>query len=240
MASLDDQAQQQITGFWDTVAPGYDGHPGNVPSAASGEFEAWVAAVNRLLPPPPADVLDIATGTGFVALIAAASGRRVTAIDGSRAMLSEAEKGARRRDVDVTFALADGVDPDLTPESFDAIISRHFIWTLREPERAFGKWLRLLRPGGVLIAIDCFWFDQRLGEEAAGDDPAGLFEQYYTAETRAALPVLRFASVEPIAAMLGSAGFEHVSVSDLADVHAVAEHPPSAEPWYVLTARRPG
>jgi hypothetical protein len=46
--------------------------------------------------------------------------------------------------------------------------------------------------------------------------------------------------VEPAAELLRTAGFSEVTMGDLADVHSVADHPPSAEPWYVVAGRRAG
>jgi SAM-dependent methyltransferase len=240
MLPQDEPVQAQITAFWSTVAPGYEAHRGNVPARDSAEYGAWVEAVRELLPPAPADVLDIATGTGFVALIAAGLGHRVTGIDLSSAMLDEARAEADRRGLGVTFANDDAVDPSLAAAGFDAIISRHFLWTLREPQRAMRNWLRLLRPGGRVVAIDGFWFDQATaGDDAAAGETPGLFEQHYTTQTRAALPAMQMTAVEPVAAMFEEAGFELVTIGDLASVHALAENPPGSQPWYVVVARRP-
>lgn len=228
----DDSIQGRITGFWSTVASGYEAHEGNVPERDSAEFDAWVVAVRELLPPAPADVLDIGTGTGFVALIAAGLGHRVTGIDLSEAMLAEARKAASQAGLDVRFLLRDAVSPTLEPRSLDAIVCRHFIWTLRRPETAFRSWRELLRPGGRLVAIDGFWF-----REEPEPEP-GLFASSYTPQTRAALPTMRFEQPAPLVAMLERAGFVNVEVSDLAGVHALAARPPSTEPWYVVVAQR--
>jgi SAM-dependent methyltransferase len=230
---MDGEAQRRITAFWSRIAGEYEAHPGNVPARDSAEYGAWVDAIRELLPTAPADVLDIATGTGFVALIAAALGHRVTALDASKPMLTEARREAALRRLDVAFVDADAVAPNLRAESFDAIVSRHFIWTLREPERAFRAWHGLLRPGGRVVAIDGCWF-----EDADDDEETGLFAEHYTAETRAALPNMRMASPEPVARMLESAGFMHVTLDRLEQVHALAEDPPSPEPWYVLVGHR--
>lgn len=238
----DDSVQARITGFWSTTASEYEAHEGNVPARDSAELGAWVEAIRELLPPAPADVLDIATGTGFVALIAAGLGQRVTGIDLSEPMLAEARKAAAERGLEVCFELRDAVTPELQPRSFDAIVCRHFIWTLREPETALRNWRELLRPGGRVVAIDGFWFreSEAPSEVATSEQPqeVGLFERYYTKETRAALPAMSFASPAPVIALFERAGFSNVEVSRLAAVHALAEHPPSAEPWYVVVARR--
>lgn len=85
-------------------------------------------AIERLLP-PPADVLDIGTDTGFVALIASSLGHRVTGLDLSAAMLAEARMEAGRRSLDVTFRLDDAVAPAIAERSVGAIVCRNFIWT---------------------------------------------------------------------------------------------------------------
>ncbi len=230
--------QERITGFWSAVAPEYEAHGGNVPARGSAEYAAWVDAIRDLLPPVPADVLDIATGTGFVALIAAGLGHRVTGIDLAGPMLNEARTAARRRALSVAFAAGDAVQPEFPAASFDAIVNRHFIWTLREPVRAFRNWLRLLRPGGRVVSIDGFWFGQA-SEAAATDAAPNLFDGHYTPETRAALPAMQLTTAEPVAAQFREAGFASVTVGNLAAVHAVAEDPPSRQPWYVVVARRP-
>jgi SAM-dependent methyltransferase len=233
-----DDAQTKITGFWSKVAPEYEAHAGNVPARESAEYGAWVDAIRDLLPPAPADVLDVATGTGFVAIIAARLGHRVTAIDASREMLQEAQAKALAEGVRVSFQRHDAVAPSLPPAGFDAIVSRHFIWTLREPERAFRNWRELLRLGGRVVVIDGFWFEQPQGDnDVPGDEgPPGLFGAHYTKETRAALPAMHATSTAAIVEMFRAAGFGSITTGDLARVHALAADPPATDPWYTLVA----
>jgi hypothetical protein len=69
-------------------------------------------------------------------------------------------------------------------------------------------------------------------------DGFDLFERHYTERTRQSLPAMREERVEPIAEVLRAAGFSEVTVGNLSDVHDVADHPPSAQPWYLVTGRR--
>ena len=230
----DDRADQsRITGFWNTVAADYEAHPGNVPVRDSAEHQAWVRAIAELLPPAPADVLDIGTGTGFVAMIAAGLGHRVTPIDLAEPMLAVARAEARGRDLRITFLSGDAVAPDFPERSFDALISRHLVWTLRDPATALINWHDLIRPGGRLVAIDGFWFQPETGD---GDTelPEGLFEQFYTKETRRLLPGWNYFSVEPIAALFERGSFADVAVRYLDAVLRVARDPPAQEPSYAL------
>jgi SAM-dependent methyltransferase len=234
----DEHVQASITAFWSKIAQGYEAHPGNVPAPDSAEYAAWVDAVRYLLPPAPANVLDVATGTGFLSIIASKLGHRVTAIDASSEMLNQARANAAAARAKIEFERADAVDSEFPAASFDAITSRHFIWTLREPERAFRNWYRLLRPSGRVIAIDGFWFSAPQEATADSDEAPGLFEEHYTRDTRAALPTMRLSSPEPIAEMFRAAGFPDVCIGDLAHVHALAKDPPGEKPWYVIIATR--
>ena len=187
-------AQHQITSFWNAVAPGYEAHDGNVAAYGTPDYASWLATLRDLLPADPADVLDVATGTGYVALAAAALGHRVVGVDLSDAMLDEARATAAVRDVPALFIPGDAVAPPFDPGRFDVIVCRHLLWTLRDPLRAFDHWHTLLRPGGRVVAIDGFWFLE-------GSTPP-FFDEHYTPATRATLPFMHIDSVEPVVAAL--------------------------------------
>jgi len=208
--------QDHLTQFWNSVASGYEAHPGNVADFGTDEYRVWVESVRAGLPSAPSDVLDVGTGTGFMALIVAALGHRVTAIDLSSQMLDLARATAEERGLAVRFGSGDAVDPDFPPASFDVVINRHLLWTLREPERAMRNWRRLLRPGGRTVAIDGFWCGPPPSdEETASDEPPEIFEQHYTPETRAALPLMHADRVEAATDLFRSAGFSDVATTNL-------------------------
>jgi SAM-dependent methyltransferase len=223
-------AQAHITGFWSTVAPDYDAHPGNVAEYGSADYQRWVDALASALPGPPAEVLDVATGTGYVALAAASLGHRVTAIDLAPAMLDMLAGNAAARGLSVDARLGDAVNPDFPPASFDAVTSRHLLWTLRQPAMAMARWGELLRPGGRLVAVDGFWFTD------AGDGDGAvppLFAEHYTAGIRAVLPFMHADGPEPILAALSAAGFANTAADPRPDL-SVGEGLP-----YLITATRP-
>ena len=233
MPRRDAGVQDRITTFWTAVSQYYDSDPSNVPRLESAEYIAWIRAIEQLLPPQPSDVLDAGTGTGFVALIASQLGHRVTGLDLSTAMLAEARIRAERCAANALFMSGDAVAPPLDEESLDAIICRHLLWTLREPQVALVNWHRLLRPKGRVVVIDGFWSAQAKPEERSD-----FFERYYTAQTREALPAMHWDRVEQVADLLAMAGFSEVTIGDLDEVHRLAENPPSVQPWYVVTGRR--
>ena len=120
-----------------------------------------------------------------MALILAALGHRVTAIDLSTDMLELASATANSRSVEIQFTSGDAVQPAFDMASFDLVTCRHLLWTLREPDRALANWRALLRPGGSLVAFDGFWFDPEPGPR---DDEPEPFRRHYTADTRPRCP----------------------------------------------------
>ena len=70
----------QLRDYWDADATSYDRDSGHYPASAL-ERSAWRGSLERLLPAAPASVLDVGAGTGFLSLIAAELGHRVTAVD---------------------------------------------------------------------------------------------------------------------------------------------------------------
>jgi ubiquinone/menaquinone biosynthesis C-methylase UbiE len=221
--------QAHITAFWTTVAPDYEAHGGNVAELGSDEHRRWVDALASVLPDPPADVLDLAAGTGYLALAAASLGHRVTATDLAPAMLDELAAHAAARGLAVDVRLDDAVAPSCPPASFDAVTSRHFLWTLREPALAMADWRRLLRPGGRLVAVDGFWFTEWRKD---GEAPP-LFAEHYTEATRAALPFMHLDRPEPILEALAAAGFVDVRAERRPDLSVGGGVP------YLITAVNP-
>jgi len=61
---------------------------------------------------------------------AAALGHKVTATDPTPAMADELRSNAARGGLSLDIRLDDGGAPAFDPQSFDALTSRHFLWTL--------------------------------------------------------------------------------------------------------------
>jgi len=223
-----EDVQAHITTFWSEVAAGYEAHAGNVAEHGSAEYRRWVDALASVLPDGPADVLDVATGTGYVALAAASLGHRVTAVDLAPAMLDELRATAAARGLAVDIRVGDAVAPAFAPASFDAVTSRHLLWTLREPARAIANWGQLLRPGGRLVAVDGFWF-----ADWNDDDVPVLFAEQYTVETRNELPFMHLDGPEPILRVVTEAGFIEVAAEARPDLSLQGGVP------YLITATRP-
>lgn len=219
------------------VAAHYDTHD-NVAPPGSLDYQHWVAAVRSVLPDPPAEVLDVGTGTGFVARIAAALGHRVSAIDAAPAMLEAA--GAHDSANAISYSLGDAVDPAFPARSFDVVISRSLLWTLREPETAFRNWYRLLQPGGRTVAVYGLaapTHPEPPAEAGNGDQQLGLFERHYTPEVQATLGAMHLSEHDYLLEVAGAAGFRDVSVSALEIVRGWETSPGSDLPYALIGHR---
>lgn len=101
-------------------------------------------------------VLDLGTGTGDLARDLRRDGAaRVLAGDFARPMLLA---GRRKRGLDedasVQWLLADALRLPFANESFDALTSGFLLRNLVDLPAAFAEMLRVLRPGGRLVALD--------------------------------------------------------------------------------------
>ena len=144
---------EEIRQFWDEDAAVYDDSPEHHPRRPH-ERAAWSATLRRLLPDPPARILDAGAGTGFLSLLLAAQGYQVTAMDLSTGMLERLRAKATGQGLDVEIVRADAASPPDGP--FDAVVERHLLWTLPDPAAALAAWRQAV-PTGRLVLIEGTW-----------------------------------------------------------------------------------
>lgn len=100
------------------------------------------------------DILDAGCGCGFFSLILADMGHRVTGIDLTEDMVEEGRKLAGKYGAAVDLRQMDAEHPLFPDGSFDVVVSRNLTWTLPHLDQAYAQWLRVLRPGGLLLNYD--------------------------------------------------------------------------------------
>ena len=103
-------------------------------------------------------VLDVGTGPGFFAILLRELGFSVVAIDLTPAMLEEARKNAGTLVDDIVFSVMDAEALTCADNCFDVVISRNLTWNLPHPEKAYAEWVRVLKPGGLLLNFDANWY----------------------------------------------------------------------------------
>lgn len=117
--------------------------------------ERHVSRLRRLLPAPPARLLDAACGPGFYAVRLGRAGYEVTGLDVGPAVLQHARRLARDARVPARFLQGDLRELAPPPEPFDAAVLVYYV--LEGFPRAvqvdvLRRLAAQLRPGGRLIA----------------------------------------------------------------------------------------
>lgn len=95
-------------------------------------------------------VLDVATGTGNVALGAARRYCDVTGIDYVPDLLEEARARAAAERLTITFIEADAENLPFPDASFDVVLSAFGVMFAPDQEQAANELLRVCRPGGKI------------------------------------------------------------------------------------------
>ncbi|GGS93261.1 hypothetical protein GCM10010156_59380 [Planobispora rosea] len=93
-------------------------------------------------------VLDVATGTGHVALAAARRFCTVTGVDYVPALLDRAARRAEAEDLPVDFREADAENLPFADASFDYVLSSIGVMFTADHQRAANELIRVCRPGG--------------------------------------------------------------------------------------------
>ena len=108
-------------------------------------------------------VLDVATGTGEVAVRAAARGAQVTAIDISTPMIEKARRRADEAGVDVSFDTGDAEYLPYEDACFDAVVSNFGLIFAPDHANVASELARVACPGGRL-AFTAWKPNRKLGE----------------------------------------------------------------------------
>jgi ubiquinone/menaquinone biosynthesis C-methylase UbiE len=233
---------ERIRRWWDADAAGYDAAAGHAMSDPI-EAAAWRRVLERTLPASPADVLDVGTGTGSLALLAAELGHAVTGVDLSQGMLARANEKASRAGLAVTLVHGRAEEPPTGP--FDAVMGRHVIWTIPDPVAALRGWRSVTRAGGRLILLEGSWGGEgpfvQIAERltALAERFHGLGEHHHAEYPQdLSLPLQGLTSPEPYLAAVEAAGWARIRIARLRDVEwAIARRQPWPLGWLSHRAR---
>ncbi|MGH3938021.1 MAG: class I SAM-dependent methyltransferase [Pseudonocardiaceae bacterium] len=215
---------REIQQFWDADAATYDHSASHHPSTALARA-AWARTLERLLPPPPARVLDVGAGTGFLTLLAARLGHRVTALDLSTQMLDRLQAKAAAEGLDVETVEANADQPP--PGGFDAIIERHLVWTLPDPGATLARWREAV-PTGRLVLFESAWGSAAHPSEALKARARGILRRLrgapaahhgdYPSGVLAVLPYGSGISPGELVELVESSGWPSTRIERLRDV----------------------
>jgi ubiquinone/menaquinone biosynthesis C-methylase UbiE len=217
-----------ISAYWHTRSDTYDKFP--APRSEEDERAAYFSVLKRSVNGAGLKVLDVGTGTGFIALMMAEMGHEITGLDLTESMLEKARRRTNGNGHLINFRIGDAEDLPFEDDSFDAVVCRYLLWTLPDPWKALGEWYRVTRPGGSILCIEGQWrnnslkgrlkkLSRRLGillyEKT---DPRTLG---YDKQTAGRLPFSDGLAPGEAAALFRDTGLINVSIETLSDIRDI-------------------
>ena len=115
-----DNLKDHIKSYWTKRAPSFVEQ--RLREFGSGKRGLWLKEIARCLPKKKSlRILDVGTGTGFLACLLAAEGHTVTGIDLTREMIARAEEFAKAVKAPAKFLVMDAECPDFPPETISTV-----------------------------------------------------------------------------------------------------------------------
>ena len=116
-------------------------------------------ALRRAPLPAAGRLLDVASGTGDVALQARRKypGLHVVGVDLTWAMLRGAQIKSAAVRPPLVWTVGDGLALPFPDAAFDAVISAFMMRNVPDVRRAFAEQARVVRPGGRVICLEMSW-----------------------------------------------------------------------------------
>ena len=180
--------KEDVRNMFNSIAPRYDflNH-----FLSFGVDYYWRRRVMKILQGLKHDrILDVATGTGDLAILAAAlkpAPKEIAGVDLSSAMLHVGKEKIRKRNLQDLIRMEQGVAEDLPLEDdyFDLAMVAFGVRNFADLEKGLIEIKRCLRPGGSLIVLEF-------------SHPEGLMKPLYHFYSKNILPVIgRIVSKDP-------------------------------------------
>ena len=217
-----DHVIKVIGDYWDERSSEFD------KEHDTEDGKAWEAALSELLGKDTnKSIVDLGTGTGFLANMTARLGYPTVGIDLSREMMKYAVRHGKKCGSPAMYMEGSALELPFMEDSVDYIINARLIWTLVEPKKALKEWYRVIRPGGKVM---CF---NRLLEVVGLTVWKDNF--YQDRETDSSLEIMS-AGMEELRELLVNSGFTEVEIRKLPGLTRPGY---DYEPWFVLMGTKP-
>lgn len=164
--SQEGEKSQQVEAMFDNIAPTYD----TLNHRLSWDIDKWWRnrAIKELKKHNPKTILDIATGTGDFAILAAKKIRpthrepllgkdlHIVGADISEGMMAIGKEKVAKEGLEerISFAKEDCCNLSFEDDSFDAVIASFGIRNFQDLEKGLAEMQRVLKTGGTLCVLE--------------------------------------------------------------------------------------
>ena len=171
--------KEQVTQMFDTISGNYDSLNRVI---SFGIDVKWRKKVLQMVTDKnPESILDIATGTGDLAiLMAQTNAQKIVGLDISNGMLDVGRKKIASKNLSgrIEMMLADSENLPFGNSTFDAITVAFGIRNFETLEKGLSEILRVLKPGGIFVILE------------TSNPTKAPYKQGYTFYTKYILPVI--------------------------------------------------
>ncbi|KUF42031.1 MAG: bifunctional demethylmenaquinone methyltransferase/2-methoxy-6-polyprenyl-1,4-benzoquinol methylase UbiE [Myroides sp.] len=147
--------KQQVEQMFDTISGNYDSLNRMI---SLGTDQGWRKKVLKLVSEQkPSTILDIATGTGDLAiLLSKTDAKQITGLDLSAGMLEVGKQKIKALNLENRIEMVQGDSENLPFEdnTFDAITVGFGIRNFEDLEKGLSEILRVLKPGGIFVILE--------------------------------------------------------------------------------------
>ena len=147
--------KQQVTEMFDTISGNYDGLNRVI---SLGIDIKWRERVVKIVSSTsPKNILDLATGTGDLAINLVKSGAsEIIGLDISAGMLEIGKNKIKAKQLDtiITLVKGDGESLPYTENHFDAITVAFGVRNFEDLKQGLSEIYRVLKPGGIFVVLE--------------------------------------------------------------------------------------
>ena len=147
--------KEQVTKMFDTISKNYDGLNRVISFGIDIKWRKKVVEI--LKKEQPDSILDIATGTGDLAIALVNTGaKKIVGLDISPGMLAVGKDKVRHKNLDNNIEMVVGDSENLVFEdnSFDAVTVSFGVRNFETLETGMAEILRVLKPNGSLVILE--------------------------------------------------------------------------------------
>ena len=176
---------------------------------AAGDYAAVADSITDAVAPtlldrapiePGQDVLDVATGTGNVALLAAAQGATVTGLDLTPELFDTAKQRAAEQGVSIDWVEGDAESLPFADASFDRVLSAFGVQFAPRHDVTTAELVRVCAPGGSIVLTN--WTPESVIGELFS-----ILGRYLPPQPSYVSPPPKWGSEEHVTGLFASSGF---------------------------------
>ncbi|MDR1886452.1 MAG: bifunctional demethylmenaquinone methyltransferase/2-methoxy-6-polyprenyl-1,4-benzoquinol methylase UbiE [Prevotellaceae bacterium] len=150
--------KNKVAEMFNSIAPGYDFLNRLL---SMGIDRIWRRKLRKMLDVSnPVVILDVATGTGDLAIECVQNGkkktRKITGIDISEKMLEKGREKIRKKNLAdcIELRYGDSENLDFEPDTFDAVVVGFGVRNFENPEKGLLEMHRVTKPAGKVFILD--------------------------------------------------------------------------------------